>query len=80
MADADAAALEEAKRGGALHADLALWGEANRLAQAVRDQGLKDPRIDATTRAYWTGFATRMERHAGALGQKLKPQNEEGQR
>jgi hypothetical protein len=73
MADADSsAAIEEAKRGGALHADLVLWEDADRRARQVREQGLQDPRITAVTRAYWIGFATRMERHAAALGQKLK--------
>jgi hypothetical protein len=74
MAD-DAAAFEQAQASGRLHADLALWEQAHRLATNTREQtiaGDQAKRLDAVTRAYWTAFVARMERHAQLLGSALK--------
>lgn len=57
---------------GWLHADLVLWEDAKRRADAVA-RTLKRLSKDAVDRPYWQAYHDRMEAHAAILGKRLLP-------
>jgi hypothetical protein len=64
---------------GRLHADLVLWEDARRRADTIQAH-IRTLAKGAPARAYWAGYAARMEAHAAALGKKLMPPTKEAAR